>query len=383
MKQEWQPTVEVPQIDGIVRPSASKQIWAVAAVQVVAEELGRAPNQLTGDDVAPLINGIGGIHGPTTKNDFSGHVYARFAIKLASGIPDTHVKVTPAQFLAANQRTMNACKPFLKAAWRALGPLPIAHTRDNPANQRLRQLTDPRRTAAPNPTAAAISLPAPVAVNRAPSPDRPSGNVSCPTVYSYIVTHDTGFAPNPFHDHCTLACCKPAIRRTAGLGDWIVGISPKPLGNRLVYAMHVAEILTFEEYWSDLRFQCKIPAWHADRQILRCGDNIYEPLGGGQFRQHQSFHSLEYGLEENPDTKNNDLGGRMVLVAKEFTYWGRHAVALPESLTCLVVGRSHRTQRNPHLCAALATLLDANPRGVLAPPRDWPDGDRSWDVSGP
>ena len=35
------------------------------------------------------------------------------------------------------------------------------------------------------------------------------------TVYSYIVAYDSGFAPNPFHGTCTLACCKPTIRRTA------------------------------------------------------------------------------------------------------------------------------------------------------------------------
>jgi len=31
----------------------------------------------------------------------------------------------------------------------------------------------------------------------------------------YIVRVDTGFAPNPFGRHCTLACCKPTIRRVA------------------------------------------------------------------------------------------------------------------------------------------------------------------------
>lgn len=38
-------------------------------------------------------------------------------------------------------------------------------------------------------------------------------------LFSYIVTHDAGFAPNPFWGYCTLACCKPAIRRTANVGD--------------------------------------------------------------------------------------------------------------------------------------------------------------------
>ncbi len=45
-------------------------------------------------------------------------------------------------------------------------------------------------------------------------------------IYAYILKVDSGFAPNPFHGWCTLACCKPAIRRKARPGDWIVGRLP-------------------------------------------------------------------------------------------------------------------------------------------------------------
>lgn len=33
-------------------------------------------------------------------------------------------------------------------------------------------------------------------------------------VYEYVMTSDSGFAPNPFHGTCTLACCKPKIRKS-------------------------------------------------------------------------------------------------------------------------------------------------------------------------
>lgn len=36
-------------------------------------------------------------------------------------------------------------------------------------------------------------------------------------VFSYVVMSDSGFAPNPFHGTCTLACCKAQIRRSAAL----------------------------------------------------------------------------------------------------------------------------------------------------------------------
>ena len=77
----------------------------------------------------------------------------------------------------------------------------------------------------------------------------------------YVLKHDSGFAPNPFHGWCTLACCKPTIRRKARPGDWIVGITPRDLDNRLAYAMKVDESLTFEEYGSDRRFKAKRPRW--------------------------------------------------------------------------------------------------------------------------
>ena len=64
-------------------------------------------------------------------------------------------------------------------------------------------------------------------------------------LYSYIVTHDSGFSPNPFHGVLTLACCKPMIRRTARPGDLVVGLSTR--GERVVYAMRVAEKLSFNE----------------------------------------------------------------------------------------------------------------------------------------
>ncbi|WP_347927045.1 hypothetical protein [Pseudomonas helvetica] len=38
-------------------------------------------------------------------------------------------------------------------------------------------------------------------------------------IYSYVITHDHGFAPNPHGGVLTLATCKPVIRRTAEKGS--------------------------------------------------------------------------------------------------------------------------------------------------------------------
>src|ERR1700758_4385988 len=96
------------------------------------------------------------------------------------------------------------------------------------------------------------------------------------TLYSYVVARDYGFAPNPFYGVCTLATCKPAIRKGAGIGDWVVGTggAANKLTGHLVYAMQVTEALSFDEYFADPRFQEKKP--DLSGSLKRAfGDNIY------------------------------------------------------------------------------------------------------------
>ena len=51
-------------------------------------------------------------------------------------------------------------------------------------------------------------------------------------MFSYVITHDSGFAPNPFQGFLTLATCKPLVRKTAKVGDVLVGTgSASTVGN--------------------------------------------------------------------------------------------------------------------------------------------------------
>lgn len=86
------------------------------------------------------------------------------------------------------------------------------------------------------------------------------------TLFSYVVDHDEGFAPNPFGGFCTLAKCKYRkgnrrnIVELAQIGDWVAGTGgqnlKKSAGNgKLIYAMRVDEKLTLAAYYVDLRFQ--------------------------------------------------------------------------------------------------------------------------------
>lgn len=110
------------------------------------------------------------------------------------------------------------------------------------------------------------------------------------SLFSYIIEHDLGFAPNPFHGACTLACCKPRIRKKAAVGDYILGTGAvKPnLRGHICYWMRVDEILTFDQYWADYRFRRKKPVM-SGTTFLRYGDNIYHRDTSGTFRQEIPF----------------------------------------------------------------------------------------------
>ncbi len=160
------------------------------------------------------------------------------------------------------------------------------------------------------------------------------------TLFSYVLVHDTGFAPNPFWDYCTLATCKPKIRQQALPGDWVLGMgSPNNVGNgKLVCAMQVDEVLTIEQYDKDPRFVGKKPKLGGgpDEQ---CGDNIYFKNKTGKWQQRPSFHQ--------PKHMKHDLGVRNVLVSRHFFYFGSNAVTIPARLSEIIHGGIGHSCRFP------------------------------------
>ena len=187
------------------------------------------------------------------------------------------------------------------------------------------------------------------------------------TLYSYTVVHDNGFAPNPFHGICTLACCKPGIRRTAKEGDYVIGLGPKNLGSRVVYAMRVKETPELEDYWHEDRFHIKRP----DMQVggeKAVGDNIYHLGKSGEWQQEWSLHSLPNGQEDWKLTRT-DTGGEKVLIGDDFIYWGGDGPPLPENLQDLITGRGHKSKVNDkHLLAFIDWFENQRDRGCLSQP---------------
>lgn len=192
-----------------------------------------------------------------------------------------------------------------------------------------------------------------------------------PKLFTYVVYHDTGLAPNPYHGYCTIACCKPHIRRTAQVGDWIVGIGSvsKGRGGKAVFAMQVIETMPFEDFWDDSRFEAKRPRIDAG-PIEVAGDNIYH-------RKRRAWVQLP-SLHSNPDggqcssEMEEDLRVNRVLIGEAFTYWGGVGPSLPYFAgERLFAGRGHKFKYRPEVVAEFLEWYDQlGTQGVLGEPAD-------------
>ena len=191
-----------------------------------------------------------------------------------------------------------------------------------------------------------------------------------PKLYTYVVRHDTGFAPNPYHGYCTLACCKPLIRQSAKVGDWIMGggAATKGRGAQVVYVMQVSETLTFAEYWDDPRFRAKKPRLDA-RYEDWVGDNIYPDADGMQ--QLLSMHS-DAGCSPCEHDECNDLSVDRVLIGERFAYWGVNGPFKPHFPTePLYFGIGHKFRYKPQLVTEFLEWVETLDKwGFLGTPAD-------------
>lgn len=168
-------------------------------------------------------------------------------------------------------------------------------------------------------------------------------------LYSYVITRDYGFAPNPFWNVCSLATCKPQIRERASRGDWIAGFGGANTGvaRRMVFLMQVDEICTFDEYWEDPRFFVKRPCFNGNYQ--QCyGDNIYHHIGN-EWMQENSHHSYVDSVNQN--NLIHDTRIDRVLLSFNYWYFGEEAIKIPEEFKeVIATGRAYKKIQNAAIC---------------------------------
>jgi hypothetical protein len=156
-----------------------------------------------------------------------------------------------------------------------------------------------------------------------------------PRLFTYCIPVDDGAAPNPYWGVCTLAICKPKIRRTAKVGDWVVGTgsTSRAFSGMVVYAMEVSSVMTLAEYdiWTQAYLPQKIPDVRDQDLRRRVGDSIYD-FSSAPPNQRPGVHDR--------GNRETDLGGRNVLLSMNFHYFGSHPVPLPPHLQPII----HQTQ---------------------------------------
>lgn len=177
-----------------------------------------------------------------------------------------------------------------------------------------------------------------------------------PYGYIYVVARDFGFAPNPFHGICTLATCKPKIRKPARVGDWVIGVGGGDLKatGRCVFAMEVTRKMTFDEYWEAPEFLIKRPVRNGSL-TMAVGDNIYRRIGPGKWAQADSHHSHRDGTA-NVSNVRVDTSADAVLVSSRYYYFGGAAPDVSNALSA-VGYRNSRGHRHFPL-SQLMPLLD-------------------------
>ena len=191
--------------------------------------------------------------------------------------------------------------------------------------------------------------------------------------FSYVVRWDHGFAPNPFYSVCSVATCKPAIRRVASVGDYILGTgsAERDLDGHVIFFMRIGEIISFDQYWADSRFARKIPVMNGSLQ-QRFGDNIYHRQGS-KWIQADSRHS-QVGSEPNEKNLERDTGSTdRVLLGTDFTYWGGEGPKIPARLNNFVHrSPGHRSSfSEDEILKFVVWIRSLGMSGLVADPYEW------------
>ena len=171
-------------------------------------------------------------------------------------------------------------------------------------------------------------------------------------LYTYVVVHDTGLAPNPFGEWCSVTVCTPNHQGVrADSGDWICGFTTQATGGRLLYALQVEQRMPLDQYFCDPRFEYKKPSRQTPEK--RCGDNFYERLDDGTWKQHWNFfHATKANFDQ--DTRR-PVG----FVGRRFWYFGDNHVAVPE-FGLKVGGKGTRVSHWPGATEQFIDWLERN-----------------------
>ena len=170
-------------------------------------------------------------------------------------------------------------------------------------------------------------------------------------LFSYKLEHDYGLAPNPFGGIMSLAVCKSDIRKNKNLaiGDWIVGTGSVTLGNlnHLIYAMKVEKLISYDEYWTDHKYEFKKPVLSGSL-VQMYGDNFYhtDPASKKPIQEPSAHSHPDAGIRKKHIER--DTSGKFVPLSTCFYYFGDKAPEIPVRLRQICCqGRDYQYRKIP------------------------------------
>lgn len=184
-------------------------------------------------------------------------------------------------------------------------------------------------------------------------------------VYLYKVTVDDGVAPCPQDGLLTLAICKPAIRRTAMKGAYLIGVgSINRYQGKLIYVAQIEEPIPGAEYYRRGsayrdRWDC-IYTLTAGKYEWRNhgGRRVHDPAKtGGQMKRDVGFCGRQSNAVVLPSRRfayfGKDTANHSEKIWEKFTdIW---AFAHPFGQSHLVHHRSDRQNRLEEFCEWVLT----------------------------
>ena len=155
--------------------------------------------------------------------------------------------------------------------------------------------------------------------------------MSCtPVIHSYRQFFDAGFNPNANGGICSMAQCCRSLRRTAKIGDWIIGVVDEemcPGVPSIVHMMEITGTCSLKEYDNmtklDEQLWIKRPV-HGIPQTTN-GDCIYQWDSDGE----------AYLVRDRAQCAT-DLEVDRVLLSTNFVYYGKTFLPIPQNLQVLV-----------------------------------------------
>jgi hypothetical protein len=171
-------------------------------------------------------------------------------------------------------------------------------------------------------------------------------------IWRYALVTDNGMAPCLEKGILSLCLCKPTIRKSGRIGEWVVGFVPKRINDgrvHVAWAGRIAEIFPMGDY---------------EKQFPGRQDAIYKLTERGWVFLRDDYHER---------SRSRDIDGKNALIFDPFWYWGDAGIAAPDEISNLAyyyVGQTTKNsspERIEHLEAWLRSVAEP---GVHGKPRD-------------